>query len=271
MKRGGILNSFIINWFRHMTEEGFGMLNLDMMRGIAALGALAVVASGSALAADIHNETASFGTIPITADEWSGGTLGSFGFSAIADEYGRTVATAEPVALDFNGADEIRPRLWLGNDADLYQITVTKPFTFGIYSGGGLTLALFDATGTALKAGVNLTAANPLTVDAPGTYYIGQAIGGSVPQNAAGQALFDVSTTGVVLSPEPVGDLVLASDPTVAWSLYNAAADGVTANLIGPGNFTAGSSTIFNVIPSPAAAGAGLVMLAGLAGRRRRA
>ena len=188
---------------------------------------------------------------------------GESGFFAAWDRYGRTVAGAE--VISDSTISKIQPILW-GNDADLWQITVTDYTNFKAYVKGGHTLALFDASGNAIAAAVGTPQHPAGLIDSSwlssnGTYYLGLAVSGSVPQNDAGDPLFTL-TPGAAVGPNALGDTTLSSDPFVAWSKNNG------AYLIGPGNFGQGNSTVNLAIPEPASLT--LLGLGGLAMFRRR-
>ncbi len=219
--------------------------------GVLVLGTAAVPAS-----AGTFFEDAGIFDAPVGALEDNGST----GFFAAWDMFGRTVAGAEVVADSTVGA--IQPKLWT-NDADLFQINVTDYANFEVWASGGHSLALFDASGNAI-AGVLGGGASTLIdsswISGNGVYYLGIGADGSNPRNAAGENLFNLSSTP---SAPVAGDIVLASDPAVAWEKNN-----LPTGLIGPGNFTRPSSAINIAIPEPASLA--LFGLGGLAMFRRR-
>lgn len=223
--------------------------------GLFAAGALVVGTAAMNASAITFFEDSGTGTTPAGSLESNGS-----GFGEIWDKWGRTVAGAEVIAN--STINKIQPRLWT-NDADLWQINVTDAANFFAYTGGGHTLALFDAAGNAIVAVKGAGSSNAIDsswLSGNGTYYIGLGADGSNPRNAAGQNIFSLSFSP---SAPVAGDVALAADPFVAWEKNNA---GTT--LIGPGNFTRPNSIITIQMPEPASLG--LLSLGGLAMLRRR-
>lgn len=230
--------------------------------GVLVLGTTAMTAS-----ATTFNEDAGTGGPPFDALE----TNEDIGGFAVWDRWERTIGNAE--VISDSTIQFIQPMLWT-NDADVWQINVTDAANFSAQGGGGHSLILFDAAGNAL-AGVLSNDANSLIdsswLSGNGIYYLGLGADGSMPQNAAGEALFALSGTA---SAPIAGDTLLAADPFVAWSDFNGVCgfgcDPATfvPVLLGPGNFTRPSSTVRLAIPEPASMT--LIGLGGLAMLRRR-
>ncbi len=235
---------------------------------LIAAGALVVGTTAMSASAVTYFEDAGIGVPPVGALEWNG----EGGWFSGWDMNGRTIATAEVVAD--STIDKLWPKLWQNTDADVYQLNVTDAANFSAQVGGGHSLILFDAAGNAL-AGVLGNGPSSLIdsswLSGNGTYYLGLGADGSMPQNAAGGALFALSGTA---SAPIAGDTLLAADPFVAWSDFNGVCgfgcDPATfvPVLLGPGNFKRPSSIVRLAIPEPASMT--LIGLGGLAMLRRR-
>lgn len=224
-----------------------------------AAGALIVGTTAMSASATSFFEDANIGDAPVGALE----TNDEGGFFGAWDKYGRTLAGAE--VISDSTINTIVPKLWT-NDADLWQINVTDAANFSAQSGGGHTLVLFDAAGTALAAVLSDGPGSLIDsswLSGNGIYYLGLGDGIDNPRNAAGENLFSLSSTA---SAPVAGDKVLAADPFVAWEKNNQG--GSPGGLVGPGNFTRGSANISLAIPEPASMA--LLGLGGLAMLRRR-
>lgn len=221
-----------------------------------AAGALVVGTAAMSASAAVHFENAAFGADPpVGAQEWNGAS----GFSSVYDFNGRTIALAE-VVTD-STVNIINNQLWT-NDADLYQINVTDAANFWAKVNGGHSLILFDAAGNALAGVIGYGGyLDSSWLSGNGTYYLGVGADGSNPRNAAGDNLFNLTSTA---SAPVAGDIVLAADPYVAWEKNNSA----NGQLIGPGNFTRPSDDVYVALPEPASLS--LLALGGVAMLRRR-
>jgi len=195
------------------------------------------------------------------------------------------IANAETTVntIDPGNLATIAPKLWLGTDADLFEIQITSPATFSAQiTNATNVLALFAADGTAIAASRGGGAGNALTGASlsPGFYFIGESqTGGTsdtfgsttfgVPRNSANLPLFDFTTDGIK-SPIAQADQKLATDPFIAWTINNGSL------LIGPNTFTAGGANItmtgadFAITPEPAAATLLGAAMCGVLLRRRR-
>lgn len=241
--------------------------------GVLVLGTTAMTAS-----AITFNEDAGTGDPPTPMTPGAVlETNGESGGFRVWDRWERTIANAE----DTTGVGDtgltgvitrIRSTLWI-NDADVYKVNITDPANFFAVVGNNQTLALFDASGTALSAvrSTGSTAAlSNAGLSGAGIYYLGLAVSGSVPQNAAGDPLFVLDGTNEVAATVQA-DMVLAADKFVAWSLFNNNCTfGCDPNdptaILGGGNFNVGEASIW--LPEPASAS--LIALGGLAMLRRR-
>ena len=250
----------------------------DVFRFLA-VGALSLGATAMTASAITFNEDAGSGDPPTPTTP--GAVLednGETGGFLVWDRWGRTVAGAEDTtgvgdAGPTGTITDISPSLWT-NDADLWKINITDPANFFAVVDGGHLLALFDASGTALSAVQSTGGAEVLSnagLSGAGIYYLGLGADGNMPQNAAGDPLFVMNGNNEVAATVQA-DMTLATDPFVAWSDFNNECgfgcdpQNFTPSLVGPGNFTRGSSNVG--LPEPASAS--LIALGGLALLRRR-
>jgi hypothetical protein len=201
----------------------------------------------------------------------------SVGFSTLANTLdGRVLSNAAVTTntVDSTVLTTINTHLFSGTDANLYKIQITNPAAFSAsVPSTSLIIALFKSDGTGLAASIGgvadaVTGTNA-GVTTPGLYYLGIANSGMNPENAAGQNIFGLTGVAGVFTPV-TGDKVLATDPTIAWTLSTA--PGLLSNT----SFTAPSSTItlaganFAVVPEPASLSVLGLSAAALLLRRKR-
>lgn len=233
----------------------------------------------------VEQGSSAFGssTLPPEAQEFFGSTFN--GVTTFRyDTFGRVISNAEVTATPAPGPlTTITMRLWTGTDADLYKIQITDPATFSasIVSATNI-LALFAEDGTAIAASRGGGAANAITGAslAPGQYYLGESqasgtFGGAtfgVPRNNANEPLFDFTTDGVK-APNALGDMKLATDPFIAWTINNGTLLIGNSTFTSPGSIISLTGASASVVPEPAtlaAAGALGALALTLGGRRRR-
>lgn len=208
---------------------------------------------------------------PAGAVEWGPPS----GFGAYWQPYGRVLATAAITenTIDNTPLAKINTRLVAVNDAGLFKIKITDPVGFtATVPSTVLVMALFGADGTAVAASIGGAGYAITGAPSAGDYYIGLAVSGGYPQNAAGENIFGLDGTAGVFAPQALADTKLATDPFIAWTKPGAGA----ATLIGSTSFTAPSSIITLTganfaVPEPATVA--LLGITGLLviGRRRRA
>ncbi len=245
---------------------------------IAVAGATLALASHAMAALDATNhsqwdedffDNGFGGPVPAGAVEFSSG------FSTIADFDGRVLSNAAITSnfVDTSPLTTISTELFNGTDANLYKIQITNPASFSAsVPSTNLILALFNASGKGLAASIGgaadaITGANA-GVTTPGFYYIGIADTGGNPENAAAQNLFGLTGTAGVFTPV-TADAVLATDPTIAWTLNSGVAGLLTnTSFLAPSSTITLTGTTF-AVPEPASLSVCAAGAAMLFARRR--